>query len=170
MLLLTVRFSPPAGADLDNETLEAHSPFDRDLAEMLRVYLSRLPAPVCLVAHNGGRYDFPLLVAELLHAQQVSATGEGERDCLMGKGQQWSGAGSQVGRCWREGGDGLGMEDVSWATGVLCPEYPFMLPSYCAAILVLPKPYAAVWARTSPSPRTPPVLGNSNRRAAAGGS
>ncbi|XP_043242789.1 uncharacterized protein LOC122392224 [Amphibalanus amphitrite] len=57
--------------ELDNETLEAHSAFDRDLAEMLRAYLRRLPGPVCLVAHNGYRYDFPLLVAELLHAKQT---------------------------------------------------------------------------------------------------
>jgi len=32
---------------------------------MLTLFLRRLEPPVCLVAHNGGRYDYPLLCAEL---------------------------------------------------------------------------------------------------------
>ena len=32
---------------------------------MLRLFLSRLDSPVCLVAHNGFEYDYPLLAAEL---------------------------------------------------------------------------------------------------------
>ena len=62
-------------SELDNDLLELHSPFDRELADMLRSYLRRLPAPVCLVAHNGNRYDFPLLKAELQHADPVSSPG-----------------------------------------------------------------------------------------------
>ena len=33
--------------------------------DLLNIFLDRLPSPVCLVAHNGNLYDFPLLKAEL---------------------------------------------------------------------------------------------------------
>lgn len=39
--------------------------FDDNLANLLRAFLQRQPQPCCLVAHNGDRYDFPLLQAEL---------------------------------------------------------------------------------------------------------
>ncbi|XP_055485535.1 three-prime repair exonuclease 1 [Psammomys obesus] len=39
--------------------------FDDNLASLLRAFLQRQPQPCCLVAHNGDRYDFPLLQAEL---------------------------------------------------------------------------------------------------------
>lgn len=39
--------------------------FDTNLAYMLQAFLQRQPQPWCLVAHNGDRYDFPLLQAEL---------------------------------------------------------------------------------------------------------
>ncbi|XP_021063240.1 three-prime repair exonuclease 1 isoform X1 [Mus pahari] len=39
--------------------------FDDNLADLLRAFLQRQPQPCCLVAHNGDRYDFPLLQAEL---------------------------------------------------------------------------------------------------------
>lgn len=47
--------------------LEAHGRqrFDDNLANLLQVFLQRQPQPCCLVAHNGDRYDFPLLQAEL---------------------------------------------------------------------------------------------------------
>merc|ERR1719342_2070948 len=32
---------------------------------MINSFLKRLPEPVCLVAHNGDFYDFPLLIAEI---------------------------------------------------------------------------------------------------------
>ncbi|XP_005075027.2 three-prime repair exonuclease 1 [Mesocricetus auratus] len=39
--------------------------FDDNLASLLQAFLRRQPQPCCLVAHNGDRYDFPLLQAEL---------------------------------------------------------------------------------------------------------
>ncbi|XP_021028672.1 three-prime repair exonuclease 1 [Mus caroli] len=39
--------------------------FDDNLAILLQAFLQRQPQPCCLVAHNGDRYDFPLLQAEL---------------------------------------------------------------------------------------------------------
>ncbi|XP_069873544.1 three-prime repair exonuclease 1 [Dipodomys merriami] len=39
--------------------------FDDNLAILLLAFLRRQPQPWCFVAHNGDRYDFPLLQAEL---------------------------------------------------------------------------------------------------------
>lgn len=50
---------------LDNHNLEDQKPFDAGAAHLLGAFLDRLSAPVCLVAHNGERYDFSLLQAEL---------------------------------------------------------------------------------------------------------
>uniref|UniRef100_A0A8C0HYG5 exodeoxyribonuclease III n=2 Tax=Balaenoptera musculus TaxID=9771 RepID=A0A8C0HYG5_BALMU len=52
---------------LSTAVLAAHGRqcFDANLANMLRAFLQRQPQPWCLVAHNGDRYDFPLLQAEL---------------------------------------------------------------------------------------------------------
>lgn len=52
---------------LSTPELEAHGcqRFDDNLANLLRAFLQRQPQPCCLVAHNGDRYDFPLLQAEL---------------------------------------------------------------------------------------------------------
>ena len=38
------------------------------LCVYLNSFLARLPPPVCLVAHNGNLYDFPLLKAEMEHS------------------------------------------------------------------------------------------------------
>ncbi|VFV17285.1 three prime repair exonuclease [Lynx pardinus] len=52
---------------LSTAVLAAHGRqrFDADLANLLQAFLQRQPQPWCLVAHNGDRYDFPLLQAEL---------------------------------------------------------------------------------------------------------
>lgn len=52
---------------LSTAVLAAHGrqPFDANLVRLLRAFLQRQPQPWCLVAHNGDRYDFPLLRAEL---------------------------------------------------------------------------------------------------------
>ena len=42
------------------------SVFDGDTVRLLESFLTRLPGPVCLVAHNGDQYDYPLLLAEIL--------------------------------------------------------------------------------------------------------
>lgn len=51
---------------LNNDNLYQQKDFDHDIAELLALFLRRLEPPVCLVAHNGGRFDYPLLRAELL--------------------------------------------------------------------------------------------------------
>ena len=50
---------------LDNYNLTGQSKFDKNIGNLLDIFLSRLPSPVCLVAHNGSQYDFPLLRAEM---------------------------------------------------------------------------------------------------------
>ena len=50
---------------LDNYNLTGQATFDPELVSCLSSFLNRLPSPVCLVAHNGAKYDFPLLQAEL---------------------------------------------------------------------------------------------------------
>jgi three prime repair exonuclease-1 len=50
---------------LDNYNLSGQSKFTKTTADLLNSFLSCLPSPVCLVAHNGNAYDFPLLKAEL---------------------------------------------------------------------------------------------------------
>ena len=54
---------------LDNYNLSAQSKFDRSTGDMINNFLSFLPSPVCLVAHNGNAYDFPLLKAEMKNAK-----------------------------------------------------------------------------------------------------
>ena len=50
---------------LDNYNLFDQAKFDEETAKLLIGFLARLPPPICLVAHNGNLYDFPLLKAEL---------------------------------------------------------------------------------------------------------
>ena len=50
---------------LDNYNLTGQSNFDRNIGNLLNIFLSCLPSPVCLIAHNGSEYDFPLLKAEM---------------------------------------------------------------------------------------------------------
>ena len=53
---------------LENYNLTGQDKFDKSTGDLLNAFLSRLPFPVCLVAHNGNAYDFPLLRAELVKA------------------------------------------------------------------------------------------------------
>ena len=50
---------------LDNYNLSEQSKFSKTTRSLINNFLSSLPSPVCLVAHNGNAYDFPLLKAEL---------------------------------------------------------------------------------------------------------
>ncbi|KAM6161242.1 three-prime repair exonuclease 1 [Erethizon dorsatum] len=52
---------------LSTAELAAHGRqhFDNNLVNLLLAFLQRQPQPWCLMAHNGDRYDFPLLRAEL---------------------------------------------------------------------------------------------------------
>ncbi len=53
---------------LDNFNLEDQKRFDGGAAELIRGFLNGLAKPVCLVAHNGLRYDYPLLLSEIVKA------------------------------------------------------------------------------------------------------
>ena len=50
---------------LDNYNLNDQIRFDANTGHLLNNFLARLPSPVCLVAHNGNVYDYPLLKAEM---------------------------------------------------------------------------------------------------------
>ena len=49
---------------LDNYNLSEQSKFSNTTGGLMNNFLSSLPSPICLVAHNGNAYDFPLLNAE----------------------------------------------------------------------------------------------------------
>ena len=71
---LTLCFSPqtqipPLVASLtglDNLILEDQGHFNTDAVDQMKCFLRRLVKPICLVAHNGRVFDFPLFVAEVL--------------------------------------------------------------------------------------------------------
>ncbi|KMY87787.1 uncharacterized protein LOC6730799 [Drosophila simulans] len=46
---------------LSNYLLERESQLDTDAAQLIVSFLKHLPSPVCLVAHNGWGFDFPIL-------------------------------------------------------------------------------------------------------------
>ena len=50
---------------LDNYNVSEQTRFDQNAIVLLNSFLSCLPPPVCLIAHNGDSYDFPLLKAEM---------------------------------------------------------------------------------------------------------
>ena len=50
---------------LDNYNLEGMKPFSVETVKLMNNFLESLPQPACLVAHNGLRYDFPMLNAEI---------------------------------------------------------------------------------------------------------
>ncbi|KAF8792489.1 three-prime repair exonuclease 1-like [Argiope bruennichi] len=52
---------------LYNDILEKQEKFDESIPKLLEYFFRRLRRPLCLLAHNGNRYDFPLLQAELRH-------------------------------------------------------------------------------------------------------
>ena len=53
---------------LDNYNLSGQSTFELKTGVLLNSFLASLPSPICLVAHNGNLYDFPLLKAEMKKA------------------------------------------------------------------------------------------------------
>ena len=52
---------------LSNDLLENQSRFKPESVNLLKLFLENLPQPICLVAHNGLNYDYPLLKAELVN-------------------------------------------------------------------------------------------------------
>lgn len=61
-------------SDLTNDLLEHQSPFDENLFNALDGFMKRMPHPVCVIAHNGLRFDFPVLQAELQRIGKVCLT------------------------------------------------------------------------------------------------
>jgi len=60
---------------LDNYNLSGQPQFTRDTVKLLEAWLLRLPGPVCLVAHNGDFYDYPLLLAEVQRTGETLGSG-----------------------------------------------------------------------------------------------
>ena len=50
---------------LDNYNLSGQSQFNKNTGDLINSFLLCLPSPVCLIAHNGNSYDFPLLRSEM---------------------------------------------------------------------------------------------------------
>ena len=46
---------------LSNDLLENQNRFNSQTVNLLKLFLENLPQPICLIAHNGARYDYPLL-------------------------------------------------------------------------------------------------------------
>ena len=56
---------------LDNYNLEHQSKFDEDVFNVIFGFLNRLKKPVCLIAHNGFKFDFPILKSEIAKLGKV---------------------------------------------------------------------------------------------------
>jgi len=61
---------------LSNDLLENQSRFKAQTVQLLKLFLENLPQPICLVAHNGNRYDYPLLQAELFRTGLQNLIGD----------------------------------------------------------------------------------------------
>uniref|UniRef100_A0A182N976 Exonuclease domain-containing protein n=1 Tax=Anopheles dirus TaxID=7168 RepID=A0A182N976_9DIPT len=62
--MITLGSSQATG--LYNDMLEKESKFDTTAGELVKLFLERLQKPLCLVAHNGHRFDFILLKQQML--------------------------------------------------------------------------------------------------------
>lgn len=62
-------FHPLPG--LYNDLLEQERPFDEEAFLLLDTFVRRLCPPVCFVAHNGNRFDYPILLSELYRIGKV---------------------------------------------------------------------------------------------------
>lgn len=45
--------------------LENENKFNENSVQLLNHFLLQLPQPVCLVAHNGDKFDFPIIQKQL---------------------------------------------------------------------------------------------------------
>ncbi|EFN83972.1 Three prime repair exonuclease 2 [Harpegnathos saltator] len=50
---------------LYNDDMELLKPFEFEIYELIVAFLNRLRPPICFVAHNGDKFDFPVLLSEL---------------------------------------------------------------------------------------------------------
>nr|XP_033777101.1 three prime repair exonuclease 2 [Geotrypetes seraphini] len=69
LIPLTPNAAQITGLSNENLSNNRKQSFSSSLVGLLRGFLERQVQPVCLVAHNGFFYDFPLLKAELQHVQ-----------------------------------------------------------------------------------------------------
>lgn len=46
-------------------------PFEDKLYELIMSFLQRLTSPVCFAAHNGDKFDYPILLGELERINRV---------------------------------------------------------------------------------------------------
>ncbi|KAH8325034.1 hypothetical protein KR074_002449 [Drosophila pseudoananassae] len=61
---------------LSNYLLERESRFSKDSVGLILSFLKHLPAPVCLVAHNGWHFDFPIFKQALeKHIAEIPSSG-----------------------------------------------------------------------------------------------
>lgn len=52
--------------------LEYDNIFSENVANMIINFLKHLQQPVCIVAHNGDKFDFPILMKELKRLKMVN--------------------------------------------------------------------------------------------------
>ncbi|KYN06493.1 PREDICTED: uncharacterized protein LOC108782965 [Cyphomyrmex costatus] len=50
---------------LYNEDMQLLKPFGHELYELIISFLQRLTSPICFVAHNGDKFDYPIFLEEL---------------------------------------------------------------------------------------------------------
>ncbi|VDN99528.1 unnamed protein product [Rodentolepis nana] len=65
------QFHPMAAkiSGLNTENIRSEKDFDENAVRLLDLFLRRLNPPICIIAHNGYEFDFPLLQAELLRVK-----------------------------------------------------------------------------------------------------
>lgn len=56
---------------LDNFLLEEIPTFNNEACEMVISFMQRMPSPLCVIAHNGMKFDFQLLKSELAAKDKV---------------------------------------------------------------------------------------------------
>lgn len=57
--------------ELSNESLKNAKGFNQHIFESIKCFLEVLKKPICLVSHNGNRFDFPILCNEMKLTKQV---------------------------------------------------------------------------------------------------
>ncbi|XP_051162500.1 uncharacterized protein LOC127282362 [Leptopilina boulardi] len=57
--------------ELTNQQLHNIKPFDSNVCGQINNFLERLQEPICFVAHNGKKFDFPILLNEIKNTNEV---------------------------------------------------------------------------------------------------
>uniref|UniRef100_A0A8C9JJB0 exodeoxyribonuclease III n=1 Tax=Panthera tigris altaica TaxID=74533 RepID=A0A8C9JJB0_PANTA len=78
----TAKASEITGLSSDSLARCRKAGFDSSVVRTLQAFLSRQEGPVCLVAHNGFDYDFPLLCTELRRLGHHTLSGSHQRNSL----------------------------------------------------------------------------------------